>query len=148
MGDVASDPAVASYATTRVKIQAKRIIVHSDQDFTTGLANIGLVYLPINSIRTTNSDVAYLYLNDPSDSSVYTTYFFNQVVKVAGWGEIGESLANSPVLLETEVKIVDATTCQGSYPSADATTICVQSASTTAVQGACPNDKGIVKQIF
>ncbi len=148
MGDLASDPAYGSYANTRVKIQAKHTLVHPDQNDFTGLANIGLVYLPINSYRTSSSDVAYLYLNDPSDSAVFTTYFFNQVVKVAGWGETADGGSDSPVLLETDVKIVDLATCRGSFSFADATTICIQSTSTTTVQGPCPNDKGIVKQIF
>jgi hypothetical protein len=38
----------------------------------------------VNVERTANADIGYLYLNDPTDSIVFTTYFLNQAARVVG----------------------------------------------------------------
>jgi hypothetical protein len=125
----------ANQASSRYTVMAKKWLSHPT--FDGNLDNIGLIYLPVNVNRGPNVDIIYLYLYDPEVSSVFTTYFLNQVVEVAGWGRISQTGAFSATLKYTSVKIMDTATCQTAYGT---TTIgskkaCVLSASTTVVQG-------------
>jgi hypothetical protein len=124
----------ANQASSRYTVMAKKWILHPDYDGS--LNSIGLVYLPVNVNRSPNVDIIYLYPNDPEDTGIFTTSFYNQVVETAGWGRISETGPNSDALKFTTVKIIDTTVCQGSY----STTIgskkaCFVSANPPVVQG-------------
>jgi chymotrypsin-like protease len=130
-----TDISATGTAKTRYTVMAKQWIKHENFSTSTLANDIALVYLPVNVYRSTNVDIAYLYLNDPADSSVFNTYFLNQLVNVAGWGRISQTGAYSDTLKHTEVKIIDAATCQPSYTiTIDSKRLCIKSGSTTTMQ--------------
>jgi hypothetical protein len=124
----------ANQASSRYTVMAKKWLLHPS--FDGSLNNIGLVYLPVSVTRGPNVDIIFLYLNDPEDSSIFTTYYYNQIVEVAGWGRISNTGANSDTLKVTTVKIMDTAVCQTSFTSSIGTKkACFLSASPTVVQG-------------
>jgi hypothetical protein len=40
-----------------------------------------------NTNRSNNVDIAHLYLQDPTDTGVFTGSYQNQIVEVVGWGK-------------------------------------------------------------
>jgi hypothetical protein len=60
---------------------------HPNYDLGTKANDIALIYCPINTNRSNNVDIAYLYLHDPTDTGVFAGSYQNQIVEVVGWGE-------------------------------------------------------------
>ncbi len=67
--------------------------------------------------------IAHLYLQDPTESSIFDAYYYNQFVQVAGWGQTSDGGAYLDTLQNVEVKIMDTATCRATYP--DPVTLCI-----------------------
>jgi hypothetical protein len=59
---------------------------HPNYDLGTKANDIALIYCPINTNRSNNVDIAYLYLQDPTDTGVLLDPT-RKIVEVVGWGE-------------------------------------------------------------
>jgi hypothetical protein len=93
-------------------------IEHPDFDSNRDYNNdIGLVYCPQNTIRSGNVRIAYLYLQDPTETSTYDLFYKNQIVEIAGWGRTSQTESLFDTLKYTEQKIIDIPTCRTSYPT-------------------------------
>jgi hypothetical protein len=60
---------------------------HPNYDLGTKANDIALIYCPINTRRSKNVAIGYFYLQDLTDTGVFTASYLNQIVEVAGWGE-------------------------------------------------------------
>jgi hypothetical protein len=88
---------------------------HPDFNFITQANDIGLVYCPTNGIRSNNVGITYLYMQDPTVSSIFDAFYVNQIVQTAGWGRISDMGSLSDTLKYTEQKIMTTAMCQSIY---------------------------------
>jgi hypothetical protein len=99
--------------------EAKMWITHPSFSATTYLNDIALIYCPINTYRGRNVDTAFLYMQDPTQTTIFNSFYLNQVVQIAGWGQTSETGGStSNVLLKADQKIIDLATCQAAVGTA------------------------------
>ncbi len=138
IGETNVGASTANAARTRHSVEAKMWIKHESYDNEIDTNDIALIYLPTNVVRSTNVGVAYLYLNDPEDSTVFGLSFLNQIANIAGFGQTSTFTAvSSPTLKKATARIVSLTACQTQH-FVNAKQICTESVSTTNVQNMCP----------
>ncbi len=97
--------------------------------------NVGIIYLPVNAYSSANAAIGYLYLNDPTLASVYSTFYFNQIVNVAAWGKTTQAATTtSGTLKYTTMKIIDEAGCRTAYVGSTGNELCIVSGSTSQTQ--------------
>ncbi len=121
-------------------MMAKMWTSHPSYDAANFINNIALVYLPVDVYYSKNSAIANLYLKDPLISSVFSSFYNGQTVKVIGWGLAGNTGSTSNTLKEGNMYIGSRSIC-GMMFSASTKEICIQptGSGTTSV---CPSDEG------
>jgi hypothetical protein len=132
--DVSTGGTQTTWTATRHVLQAKKYIKHASYDSSSLDNNIALVYLPVDLYYSQNVQILNMYLKDPATLAIRTSDFYEQTVKVAGWGQTdgGSPLSDT---LKTTTLILKAS-C--TYPIPDAgKTICAKSGSTTVEQVFC-----------
>ncbi len=67
--------------------EPKMWLRHPNYDLGTKANDIALIYCPINTRRSKNVAIGYFYLQDLTDTGVFTASYLNQIVEVAGWGK-------------------------------------------------------------
>ncbi len=137
VGETYPTSPIATASSTKFTVEAKMWIKHESYDPSSNTTNIGLIYLPVNIVRSSNVAISYLYLNDPEDSTVFGLSFLNQIADIAGWGRTTLFGAVSPTLKKATAKIVSLAVCQTKWSSANAKQICTESVSTTTIQNMC-----------
>jgi hypothetical protein len=68
---------------------------HPNYDLGTKANDIALIYCPINTNRSKNVAIVYIYLQDPTDTGVFAGSYLNQIVEVVGWGEAESGVDSS-----------------------------------------------------
>jgi hypothetical protein len=138
IGETNVSASATAAASTRHIVEAKMWTKHESYDpLSMASANdIGLIYLPTNFVRSSNVAIAYLYLNDPEESSVFTASFLNQVGDIAGFGG-SQTESVSPTLKKATAKIVSLTDCQTSHPLVVSTQFCTKSPDSTNISSPC-----------
>ncbi len=131
----------STYAKTRYTVEAKRWKAHDS--FTAGFTenDIGIVYLPQNVHKNENTALGYLYLNDPTDSGSFDTFYLNKIATVAGWGSVDGSVdVYTDKLQYTTVKIITQDECDSAFGAAfTAKVICTVSPTTVTRQVSTEN---------
>jgi hypothetical protein len=107
---------LATQSTTKYTFEARMWLTHPSYSTTQG-NDIALVYCPTNVIKSKNVGIAYLYMQDPTESSIFDAFYLNQAVQVAGWGDALNNGLLSDTLKYTEQQIVAYATCQSIYPT-------------------------------
>jgi hypothetical protein len=125
----------STYSKTRYTVEAKMWRPYDTFNGDQIEDDIGIVYLPVNIQRNDNTAIGYLYLNDPKDSGIYTTYYYNKIADVAGWGSTDGTTSYSNTLKTTSVKIIDIATCQTQlHATFTKTVVCLASPNTSPSQ--------------
>ncbi len=87
VGDISFDPTLSTESQTMYSFEPKMWLRHPNYNLGTKANDIALIYCPINTYRSNNVDIAYLYLQDSTDTGVFVGSYLNQIVEVVGWGE-------------------------------------------------------------
>ncbi len=125
----------ADISPTRNVINARQWVIHELYNPSTYANDIALVYLPLNTYYSSNTEIGYFYMNDPTVLSIFNTFHLNQAAVVAGWGSIGYNGALATKLQYANLRIIDTTTCANTF-SVPVTTkqVCAVSSSTSPLQ--------------
>jgi hypothetical protein len=97
------------------------VIIHSQRSITLGYS--------------ANAAIGHLYLNDPLIPPVYNTYYLNQFVDVAAWGQTTQAVTTTSGILKfTTMKIIDEAACRTAFSGTSTNEICIVSGSTSQTQ--------------
>jgi hypothetical protein len=106
------------------------LIIHFQRSITLGLS----IY-PWTLYSSANAAIGHLYLNDPLIPPVYNTYYLNQIVDVAAWGQTTQAATTTSGTLKfTTMKIIDTTACRTAFAGTSTNEICIVSGSTSQTQ--------------
>jgi hypothetical protein len=103
--DVTDGTAQTTWPTSRHILQAKKYIKHASYDSSTKDNNIALVYLPVDLYYSQNVQILNMYLKDPATLAIRTSDFYEQKVKVAGWGQTSGTGSLSNTLKTTTLAL-------------------------------------------
>ncbi len=129
--DVTDGTAQTAWPASRHILQAKKYIKHASYNAATKDNSIALVYLPVDLYYSQNVQILNMYLKDPATLAIRTSDFYEQTVKVAGWGRTtgAGSLSNT---LKTTTLILKAS-CTYFFLD-DGKSMCALTGSTTVTQ--------------
>ncbi len=134
IGETNVGAATSAASATRYTVEAKKLLQHPSYNPNTYDNDIAIINLPSNGVRSENVGIGYLYLQDPSISAVFTAAFYNNNVKMVGWGQTGQTAGLSSTLQHAQASIITVATCLGQYPSVTANQICTTLISSSSPQ--------------
>jgi hypothetical protein len=133
IGETNVDAAISAASATRHIVEAKKLLKHPSYVPSTKVDDIALIYLPVNTVKSANVAIGYLYLNDPSDAAVFTAAYYNRLPNTVGWGQTGNSAGLSPTLKYSQATIITVASCAPDRPDVTAKNICTSPSSQVIV---------------
>jgi hypothetical protein len=123
-------------AQSRVVLNGKQWKIHEYFNASTGVNDIALIHLPLNVVQNSNTSIGYLYFYDQSTTTNFNSYYTNKIATVAGWGRTRWNATSLPWKLQyaNNLKVINTTECQKTWPKVTANQICVVPANTTNKQ--------------
>jgi hypothetical protein len=138
IGETNVGAATSAASATRHTIEAKKLLKHPLYSSTTYDNNIALIYLPVNAVKSANVAIGYTPMQDPSDTAVFNAYFYNNNVKMVGWGQTAQGGTLSSTLQYAQALMITRSSCLSTYSDATTNHICTKQISTSNMQVIVP----------